>query len=370
MKKIGSILLLLVALVACNKATEKGTYKVNVSVDGVEDGKKVYLQKPVDGQRPEVIDTLEVKEGSFEFSGKAESPQLHYLLFEGIQGVLPLILEEGTIDVTAYKDSLNFSKIQGTPSNEDFNDFVENSRNIRKKMQSIQKQGLEAQQKSDTVTLNTLKETFEETQEEARNFEEEFVKSHTDSYISLLVIQQMMRTGSKNSEEAAALFNSLSEEVKNTKMGKSISEELGKANKLSVGSVAPDFSGPTPEGETASLQGSLGKVTILDFWAAWCKPCRAENPNLVKLYEEYHDKGLNVVGVSLDRKAEDWKKAIEEDNLPWTHISNLKFWQDPIAQEYNIRSIPATFILDEEGKIIAKDLRGEALNEKVASLLN
>ncbi|QLE02645.1 AhpC/TSA family protein [Galbibacter sp. BG1] len=370
MKKIGSILLLFVALVACNKATEDGTYKVNVSVDGVEDGKQVYLQKPVDGQRPEVIDTLEVKEGNFEFSGKAEGPQLHYLFFEGIRGVLPIILEEGTINVTAYKDSLNFSKIEGTPSNEDFTDFVQNSRSIRKKMEDIQKKGMEAQKENDTVTLNTLKETFEETQEEARNYEEDFVKNHTDSYISLLVIQQMMRTGSKNAEEISTLFNSLSEDVKNSEMGQTISAELGKANKLNVGSVAPDFSGPTPAGETASLKGSLGKVTVLDFWAAWCKPCRAENPNLVNLYNEYHDKGLNVVGVSLDRSAEDWKKAIEEDQLPWTHISNLKFWQDPIAQEYNIRSIPATFILDEEGKIIAKDLRGEALNEKIASLLN
>ena len=369
MKKIGTILLLLVVLVACNKV-EKDTYKVTVSVDGVEDGKQVYLQKPVDGQRPEVIDTMEVKEGKFEFTGKAESPQLHYLFFEGVRGVLPIILEEGDIQVTAYKDSLNFSKIEGSPSNEDFTAFIQGSKTIRDKMSDIQKKGMEAQQSGDTITMNTLKETFEEAQEEARNYENDFVDTHKESYISLLVIQQMMRTKSKTSEEVGVLFNDLSEDIKNTELGKTISEELGKANKLSVGAVAPDFSGPTPDGETVSLKGSLGKVTVLDFWAAWCKPCRAENPNLVKLYAEYHDKGLNVVGVSLDRKAEDWKKAIEDDNFPWTHISNLKFWQDPIAQEYNIRSIPATFILDENGKIIAKDLRGEALNEKIASLLN
>ncbi|MDG3582079.1 TlpA disulfide reductase family protein [Galbibacter pacificus] len=368
MRKIGSILLLFVALVACNK-TKDNTYKVTVNVEGVEDGKKVYLQKPVDGQRPEVLDTLEVKEGSFEFSGETEGPEMHYLYFEGIRGVLPIILEEGNISVTAYKDSLNFSKIEGTPSNEDFTAFIQSSRNIRKKMMDIQKQGMEAQQKGDTVTLNTLKETFEEVQQEAKDYEQDFVANNKDSYISLLVIQQMMRTKSKTPEEVNTLFKGLSEDIRNTEMGKSIAKELGDIDKLAIGAIAPDFSAPTPDGETISLKESLGKVTILDFWAAWCKPCRAENPNLVALYKEYHDKGLNVVGVSLDRKAEDWKKAIEEDQLPWKHMSNLKFWQDPIAQLYNIRSIPATYILDEDGKIIAKDLRGEALNEKIASLL-
>ncbi|MCF8714451.1 AhpC/TSA family protein [Joostella atrarenae] len=369
MKKIGSIVLLLVALVACNKA-EENTYKVTVSVDGVEDRKQVFLQKPIDGQRPEVVDTLEVLEGKFEFTGKTETPQLHYLFFEGVQGVLPIILEEGNINVTAYKDSLNFSKIEGSPSNEDFTSFIQGSRNIRTKISDIQKKGMEAQQAGDTLTMNTLRETFEEVQEEAKAYEYDFVETHKDSYISLLVIQQMMRTKSKTTEEIAALFNSLSDDVKKTEMGNTISKELEEANKLSVGAIAPDFSAPNPEGETISLKGSLGKVTILDFWAAWCKPCRAENPNLVKLYAEYHDKGLNVVGVSLDKTAEDWKKAIADDGLEWNHMSNLKFWQDPIAQLYNIRSIPATYILDENGKIIAKDLRGEALNSKIAGLLN
>ncbi|MCX2680153.1 TlpA disulfide reductase family protein [Galbibacter sp. EGI 63066] len=369
MRKIGSILLLAIAIVACNKA-EENKYNVTVSVDGVEDGKKVYLQKPVDGQRPEVVDTLEVIAGKFEFSGTAESPEIHYLFFDGFQGVLPIILEEGNIDVTAYKDSLNYSLIEGSPSNEDFTAFIQNSRSIRQKISDIQKQGMAAQQKGDTVTMNTLKETFEEVQQEARDYEESFVKNNTDSYVSVLVLEQMMLSKKKTTEEINELFNNLSDEVKATAKGKKIAEELEKVDKLSVGAVAPDFSAPNPEGETISLKSSLGeKITILDFWAAWCKPCRAENPNLVKLYEEYHDQGLNIVGVSLDRKAEDWKKAIADDQLSWTHMSNVKFWQDPIAQLYNIKSIPASFVLDADGKIIARDLRGKALDDKIASLL-
>ena len=133
--------------------------------------------------------------------------------------------------------------------------------------------------------------------------------------------------------------------------------------------AATDFSAPNPEGKTVSLKESLGKVTIIDFWASWCGPCRVENPNVVALYNEFHAKGLNIIGVSLDKDAAKWKEAIAKDQLTWTHISNLKHWEDPIAKQYGVQSIPATFILDASGKIVAKDLRGAELKAKVAELL-
>ena len=114
---------------------------------------------------------------------------------------------------------------------------------------------------------------------------------------------------------------------------------------------------------------SLGKVTIVDFWASWCGPCRAENPNVVAIYKEFHSKGLNIIGVSLDKDAVKWKEAIAKDKLIWTQVSNLKFWDEPIAKQYNVESIPATFILDESGKVVAKDLRGEELKAKIIELL-
>ncbi|MBF7093023.1 TlpA family protein disulfide reductase [Flavobacterium sp. ALJ2] len=118
-----------------------------------------------------------------------------------------------------------------------------------------------------------------------------------------------------------------------------------------------------------SLKESLGKVTIVDFWASWCGPCRKENPNVVAIYKELHSKGLNIIGVSLDKDAKAWKEAIAKDNLTWTQVSNLKFWDEPIAAQYGVQSIPATFILDASGKIVAQDLRGDELKAKIIELL-
>ncbi|QBZ99071.1 Thiol-disulfide oxidoreductase ResA [Flavobacterium sangjuense] len=114
----------------------------------------------------------------------------------------------------------------------------------------------------------------------------------------------------------------------------------------------------------------MGKATLIDFWASWCGPCRQENPNVVALYNEFHNKGLNIISVSLDEDAADWKEAIAEDKLTWTHVSNLKEMKDPIALQYGVTQIPTTFLLDVSGKVVAVDLRGEALNAKVKKLLN
>lgn len=369
MNKIWIYILALTAFISCNKI-EEGTYKVEANAVGIEDGKKVFVRKAISGKRPVIIDTLEVLNEKFSLEGEIDQPRLHLLSLEGERSPMTVIIEEGKIKVDFYKDSIPLSKVSGTTSNDDLYKYISNSSNLRKKIQSLREQQVAAKETGDAVTLTTLNETYAEVIEEVKSYDFSFVKENSNSYMAALLVEQMLGNNSRTPEEILELFNGLSDDIKGTDTGISLSKKLADVGKLSIGAIAPDFTGPTPTGEIISLKESLGKLTILDFWAAWCKPCRAENPNVVALYNDFHDKGLNIVGVSLDRKSEDWKKAIEDDSLTWSHVSNLKFWQDPIAVMYNIRSIPATYLLDADGKIIAKNLRGEDLRVRVEELLS
>ncbi|MBC9798115.1 TlpA disulfide reductase family protein [Sinomicrobium weinanense] len=364
MKKIGLLFFMVLVAVSCGK---KDGYTITVKLDGVEDGKQVFMKKVDENNQPVDVDSTEVKNGEFTFAGKADIPEIHYIIVDQV-GNIPVIVENGDIEIEAYKDSINFSKMGGTPSNDDFYAFINGTRSIGEKINALREQMMKASQEKDTVTIATLQDTYADIMDEAKEYEVQFVTDNPDSYISAIVLEKILQSKSQSPEKVKELFSTLTEEVKKTKPAQRITTQLEQASKLSIGAVAPDFSGPTPEGETLTLKDIKGKVTIIDFWAAWCKPCRAENPHVVSLYNKYKDQGLSIIGVSLDRKKEDWEKAIEEDQLPWHHISNLKFWQDPIAQLYNIKAIPATFILDEEGKIVAKNLRGEDLDAKLAEL--
>ncbi len=160
------------------------------------------------------------------------------------------------------------------------------------------------------------------------------------------------------------------EKYKYNQAVESLHSKIVSGKATAVGSVAPEIKLPTPEGEMLSLYSIKGKVIIIDFWASWCRPCRMENPNMTKLYADFHDKGLEIFGVSLDKDKAAWTKAIADDKLIWKHVSDLKYWQSEAAKLYGVGSIPSMFVLDSEYKIIAKNLRGEQLRAFVASKLN
>jgi peroxiredoxin len=158
--------------------------------------------------------------------------------------------------------------------------------------------------------------------------------------------------------------------VANTEMIKNLKERVVKMKAVAVGQKAPDFTMNDPEGNQVSFYSKIGsKLLLVDFWAAWCGPCRNENPNVVKVYKEFNKKGFDVFGVSLDQKKDDWVKAIADDNLTWTHVSDLQYWNNAAAKMYAVNSIPANFLLDENGIIIGRNLRGEALYNKVKEVL-
>lgn len=364
-------LVFILALVASCNSTPEG-YTISGELRGdLEEETKVFLKTTDSLARGLVdIDTTTIQNGIFTFTGISEAPKVYYLFFDGIQGNAPLVLENGKISFKAQKDSLQFHKIKGTLQNDLFMNYLEEVRTISSMSKSMNDEFRNARTRGDTAIVNSLRDEFMELQERAKTYDLDFIKENPNALISVLILEKAVSTKALPANELEPLYEGLNAEMKATPAGIRVGEKIEKAQGSEVGSIAPDFSGPSPSGEALALNDVKGKITLIDFWAAWCKPCRMENPNIVSVYEKYKDKGLNVVGVSLDRKEADWLKAIEADGLVWNHISNLQYFQDPIAQLYNVNAIPAAFLLDENGVIIAKNLRGPALEQKVAELLN
>jgi peroxiredoxin len=328
------------------------------------------------------IDTVKIKDGKFTIKGSAKEPEIMLLQVEALQGKVPFILENGDIEVIVDKDSIQKSKLSGTFNNDVFSKFnvdvVKFQKDSQKKLMAFQNANMAkmktAQEAKDTITINKLMKEYQVIQKEGMDFYVKFAETNPKALISALIVDSMLNDPNVNLARAKKIFASFSPELKKYKPGKSIQSKLDKIAKpvaaaVEVGTIAPDFSAPNPDGKSISLKESLGKVTIIDFWASWCNPCRAENPNVVALYNEFHAKGLNIIGVSLDKDASKWKEAIAKDKLTWNQVSNLKEFEDPIAQAYGINAIPSTYILDANGTIVAKDLRGAELKAKIAALL-
>lgn len=371
---------------SCSKVKD-GEYLITGTAKGIENGKTIILQ----GQDPTTkmtvaLDTVKVENGKFEIKGKVTEPAFHALIVQGSNAPLPFILETGEITVAIDKDSIHKSKISGTYNNDEYVKFNEDLNKTQKSLVDFQKKNTQkmqaAQQAQDTATINGLMKQYMELQTEVQANSKKkytsYAEGHPKSYITALILQSMLADPTADVKKIETIYNGLDESVKNTTPGKDIKTKIGQAKMPAVGaSAAPvgspkwrsDFSAPNPAGKVVSLKESLGKVTIVDFWASWCGPCRKENPNVVAIYKELHAKGLNIVGVSLDKEAAAWKEAIAKDGLTWTQVSNLKFWEEPIAAQYGVQSIPATFILDASGKVVAQDLRGPELRAKILELL-
>jgi len=331
------------------------------------------------------MDTVKVKDGKFMMKGSAKEPEIMLIQVEAIQGKVPFVLENGDIDIIVDKDSLQKSKFSGTFNNNIFSKFNDDltkfQKELQKKLMAFQNANMAkmkaAQDTKDTIVINKLMKEYQGMQKEGMDFYVKFAERNPKALLSALIVDSMLNDPAVDLVRVKKIYASFSPELKKYKPGKSIQTKLDKIDKPStvaaaaanVGSVAPDFTAPNPEGKSISLKQSLGKVTIVDFWASWCKPCRVENPNVVALYAKYHAKGLNILSVSLDKEASAWKTAIAKDKLTWNHVSNLKEFEDPIALQYGINAIPSIFVLDAKGVIIAKDLRGEELNAKIESLL-
>ena len=225
----------------------------------------------------------------------------------------------------------------------------------------------------DVATAMELEKEYNSKEREVMLYEWDFIVDNLDSYMSALLLEVFMIENKVNKDSIIDVYESLSNRIKVSDVGKNIADLLSQyENPIEVGEIAPDFTAPSINGSDVTLSEEVtqNNVTLLDFWAAWCRPCRVENPNLVRLYKAYNKDGFDIIGVSLDRTKEQWEQAVEDDNLLWTQVSNLNFWNDPIARRYSIRAIPQSFLINKEGVVIGKNLRGNDLEESIKFALS
>ncbi|GAA4271424.1 TlpA disulfide reductase family protein [Aquimarina gracilis] len=373
MKRI-ALLAIIMLIASCQK--EETGYIISADAAGFDDGTEVYINAISQSNRPVVIDTAVIKQEKFEI--KLPPPEGHdfnYLTFKNVRGNVLYLAENNPIKITIYKDSLRSSVVKGGSENELFFGYIKKIRAFSDEKIKLNTQYQIAAKLNEAEKIAKIAIQQQEINEKEKEYRTEIAEKNVNSLVGLIALGDLMNMKILTPKDAKEKYDILSDELKSSRIGKDLNARINNAiasasqKRIDIGSEAQDFSGPTPDGKTLSLKESMGKVTIIDFWASWCKPCRMENPNVVRVYNKYHDKGLNIIGVSLDKKQEAWVKAIADDKLEWNHVSNLQFWQDPIARAYGVRSIPATFILDEKGNVIAKNLRGPALEKKISELL-
>jgi peroxiredoxin len=322
-------------------------FVINGEVKGLANGITVAL---LNGQTGAAEVQTTINKEKFILKGKVTVPDFKLLVFNNQPPYATLFLDNSVIKISGSKDALAKLTVTGSPAHKDFNDF----NNLLEPYQNLF---------AENAPYDSVASA------KAAAITSDFVAKHSNSYITpLAIIRYNQIIDDINKTEA--LFNTLSDNVKSTPMSSYVLQMISDAKRNAIGTLLADFTQADTAGIPVSLSSFRGKYVLIDFWASWCGPCRQENPNVVAAFNRYKDKNFTILGVSLDRpgKKEDWLNAIKKDNLTWTHVSDLQFWQNAVAQQFQISSIPQNYLIDPEGKIIGKNLRGAALDRKLEKI--
>jgi peroxiredoxin len=321
-------------------------FVINGTVTGFPDGTTVEL---LNGQTGATELTTVLTANKFSFKGKVERPEFKIILFTRQPPYITVFMDNSDIYITGDKATIDKAKVTGSESHTAFEKF----NNSLEPYQSVFAEGGEYDSAKTAIAMDIIRD---------------FVHTHTASAITPLAIVRFNQIADDilKTEE---LYNLLDTSIKASAMGQYIARLIADDKINGTGTVLPDFAQPDTSGVPVSLSSLRGNYVLVDFWASWCGPCRQENPNLVAAYNKYKSKKFTVLGVSLDKTKQAWIDAIQMDALTWTHISDLQGWSNSVAQQFQIFSIPQNYLIDPDGKVVGKNLRGAALERKLAKVL-
>ena len=350
------------ALAAC---TSEPSYKISGTIEGAADGELVYLQE-VKGREMVKLDSAVVTAGAFTFNGRQDVAANRYITYTPAEGkgkMTDFFLENGNIAVTFGEETT----VAGTPNNEIYQAYKKEAGALNKEMRALygklKEEGLTEEQKAE------IEKQFEELDNKLNDLTFKTIDANITNAVGIHLWPA--NSYSMELEQLKALAAKVPAEFQSNERIAYLLKRIEILEKTAVGQKFTDFSMPDPEGNIIKLSDEISKnkYTLVDFWASWCGPCRAEMPNVIAAYKEFNKKGFGIVGVSLDSDAAKWKDAIKTMNMTWTHMSDVKGWQCEGAALYGVNSIPATVLVAQDGTIVARNLRGEAIAEKLKELL-